>query len=46
MRCVEVELGGWDMHREIFEELPEKAGRLDTAMAALLGDLDDRGLLA
>jgi hypothetical protein len=46
VRCVEVELGGWDMHREIFEELPEKAGQLDTAMAALLGDLDDRGLLA
>ena len=46
VRCVEVELGGWDMHREIFEELPVKAGQLDTAMAALLGDLDDRGLLA
>ncbi|NBW96330.1 MAG: DUF1501 domain-containing protein, partial [Planctomycetia bacterium] len=45
VRCVEVELGKWDMHREIFEELPETAGTLDTAMAALLSDLGDRGLL-
>lgn len=45
VRCVEVELGGWDMHREIFEELPEKAGQLDTAFSALLDDLQDRGLL-
>jgi len=46
VRCVEVELGGWDMHREIFEELPEKAGTLDQGMATLLADLDERGLLA
>jgi hypothetical protein len=45
VRCVEVELGGWDMHRDIFEELPEKAGQLDTALATLLSDLGDRGLL-
>jgi len=34
------------MHREIFEELPEKAGTLDQGMATLLADLDERGLLA
>ncbi len=45
VRCVEVEFGKWDMHREIFEELPEAAGTLDTAMAALLSDLGDRGLI-
>jgi hypothetical protein len=45
VRCVEVELGGWDMHRDIFEELPEKAGQLDMALSSLLGDLEDRGLL-
>jgi uncharacterized protein (DUF1501 family) len=33
------------MHRDIFEELPEAAGRLDTALSALLGDLEERGLL-
>ena len=45
VRCVEVELGGWDMHRDIFEEMPEKAGQLDAALATLLEDLGDRGLL-
>lgn len=45
VRCVEVEYGKWDMHREIFEELPEAAGTLDQGMAALLADLDERGLL-
>ena len=45
VRCVEVELGKWDMHRDIFEELPENVGTLDTGMAALLDDLTERGLL-
>jgi len=46
VRCVEVEYGKWDMHREIFEELPETAGPLDTGMSALIADLEERGLLA
>jgi len=46
VRCVEVEYGKWDMHREIFEELPEAAGNLDTGMSALVADLEERGLLA
>ena len=46
VRCVEVEMGGWDMHRDLWEELPESVGQLDGAMAALLGDLEARGLLA
>jgi len=46
VRCVEVEYGNWDMHRDIFEELPEKLGPLDHTLAALLEDLADRGLLS
>ena len=46
VRCVEVELGKWDMHSEIFESLPENVGTLDQGMAALLDDLADRGLLS
>ena len=46
VRCVEVEMGGWDMHRDLFENLPDAAGQLDVAMAALIEDLEDRGLLA
>ena len=45
VRCVEVEMGGWDMHRDLWEDLPGKVGELDTAMATLLEDLEARGLL-
>ncbi len=45
VRCVEVELGKWDMHQDIFEALPNNVGTLDTGMAALLDDLTERGLL-
>jgi len=41
--------GGWDHHKAIFSEqeggLPDKATALDRALAALLQDLSDRGLL-
>ncbi len=46
VRCVEVEMGGWDMHRDLWDDLPKRAGELDAAMAALLDDLQARGLLA
>ena len=46
VRCVEVEMNGWDMHRDLWVELPEKAGELDAALAALVEDLEARGLLA
>jgi len=46
VRCVEVEFGGWDMHRDVFDEMDEKGPQLDRAMAALLEDLEQRGLLA
>jgi uncharacterized protein (DUF1501 family) len=45
VRFVEVSSNGWDNHRDIYEVLPERAGMLDVALAALLTDLNDRGLL-
>ena len=45
VRCVEVEHGGWDMHRDIFNDLPKRAGELDHVLATLLDDLRERGLL-
>ena len=46
VRCVEVEFGSWDMHRDVFDEMGDKGPQLDRAMAALLTDLEDRGLLS
>lgn len=45
VRHVEVSLGGWDMHQEIYSRLPERAAILDTALSALINDLERRGLL-
>ena len=47
VRCVEVNFGGWDMHRDIYDDniLPNKTGTLDKALGNLLQDLSDRGLL-
>ncbi|MFI4852653.1 MAG: DUF1501 domain-containing protein [Gimesia chilikensis] len=47
VRCVEVNFGGWDMHRDIYDDniLPNKTGILDKALGNLLQDLSDRGLL-
>ena len=45
VRCVEVEFGGWDMHREVADEMGEKGPQLDRAMGTLLEDLEQRGLL-
>ncbi len=43
---VEVDLGGWDMHADIFTTLADrKLPELDKAMAALVSDLADRGML-
>lgn len=46
VRCVEVEFGGWDMHREVFEEMGDKGPQLDRAVGTLLEDLLERGLLS
>jgi len=42
VHCVEVTKGGWDSHNEMPEE---KARDLDRALAALMQDLSERGLL-
>ena len=42
VRCVEVTKGGWDSHAEMPEE---KARDLDRALAGLMQDLQNRGLL-
>ncbi|MGL4419276.1 MAG: DUF1501 domain-containing protein [Gemmataceae bacterium] len=43
--CVEVGLGGWDMHNGIFGALERKLPELDKGMAALVEDLQERGRL-
>jgi len=45
VRSIEVDLGGWDMHTNTFIAAPERCETLDTALSALLNDLDKRGLL-
>lgn len=45
VRFVEVNLGGWDNHSNIYDKFAERTGTLDTALAALLQDLAANGLL-
>lgn len=45
VRCVEVEFDGWDMHQNIFTDLPQRAGQLDQAFSQLILDLEKTGLL-
>lgn len=42
---VEVDLGGWDLHGGVHAALETKLPEMDKAMAALVADLDSRGLL-
>ncbi len=42
---VEVRSGGWDTHQDNFERTSTLAGQVDPAMATLISDLRDRGLL-
>lgn len=45
-RCVTIDFGGWDTHRNNFADLKTKLlPPWDAALAALLEDLDQRGLL-
>ncbi|HUY90279.1 MAG TPA: DUF1501 domain-containing protein [Pirellulales bacterium] len=42
---VEVDLGGWDNHANIFSTFETKLPQLDQPMSALVEDLDQRGML-
>ena len=46
VRFVEVQLGGWDMHNQVFDALETRAQQLDAGLASLLNDLNRRGLLS
>ncbi len=45
VRFVQVTTGGWDTHFDIEKSVRSAAAGTDAAVAALLGDLKDRGLL-
>ena len=42
---VEVNFGGWDLHQNCFDSLNDKLPIMDKAMAALMDDLTQRGML-
>jgi len=47
VRFIEISLGGWDMHVDIYQndKLPRVAGTLDRAASVLISDLKEKGLL-
>jgi len=45
VRFIEVNLGGWDTHRNLKADLERQAGLLDRAVGALLTDLKQRKML-
>jgi hypothetical protein len=45
VRFIEVESGGWDMHKDIEGSMEKVGAEFDQAFAALIKDLDRRGLL-
>lgn len=45
VRFVEVQLGGWDMHNDVFGNLEDKAAILDSGLSSLLNDLERQGML-
>ena len=48
MRYIQVTLGGWDMHSNIYaaNQLPALSRQLDDGLSALLGDLKSNGMLS
>ena len=47
VRYIEISLGGWDMHTDIYQKdkLPGRAAILDRAASVLINDLKSKGLL-
>jgi len=45
-RCVNINTGNWDHHNDIAKGLEDHLPPLDRAIAALVEDLDERGLLS
>jgi hypothetical protein len=45
VRYVEVNLGGWDNHGNIYDSFPTRSADLDKGMSALIADLTAKGLL-
>lgn len=45
VRFITVSYGGWDMHSRISDNFKKRMPPLDQAFAALISDLDERGLL-
>ncbi len=42
---VEVQRGGWDMHQDLWQNIPRVAGEVDEGLSALVADLKQRGML-
>ena len=45
VRFVEVQSGGWDMHKDLADSMEDRGGEFDRTFAALVSDLDSRGML-
>ena len=47
IRYIEIGLGGWDMHTDLYQtdKLPNRAANLDRAASVLIHDLKSKGLL-
>jgi hypothetical protein len=46
VRFIELSHGGWDQHRNLKTDLPRQCKEVDRPIAALLDDLEQRGMLA
>jgi hypothetical protein len=45
VRYIEVNLGGWDMHNDVFGAMETRGATLDDGLSTLLMDLERRGML-
>ena len=45
VRYIEVNLGGWDMHTDVFGAMETRGTTLDDGLSTLLHDLERRGML-